>query len=173
MSTNVKFLLVSNLSTAQFKSVVPMANAQQGVVAVERFLNGFVNGARRGSLVADVGAVQAVGKLVLAGLPTAADTFKVANVTFTAGTAAGTTTFVIGTSATVTAANIVTTVGSHSVSNTVTPTSTNGTVTFTAVDPGVGGNGLQLSSALTNGTSGLVAFASGSNGTVYDLTLTQ
>lgn len=179
MTIKVKIIHNTPLSVAQFEDVVDLhsgmqhTSAQASVVGLRQYINGYLNGARKGTLVCDVGEISAAGVIVLAGEPTAADTFSVGNVSFaaTAGTT-DTTHFHIGTTVTLTAANIVTSVNSNTTANKlVTASSTAGTVTFTAVTSGNVGNGLQLSSALTNGTAGLVGFTGGTNGDTFNLSL--
>jgi len=179
MTTKVKIIHNTPLSKAQFEGVVDlhsgMANsdAQASVVGLRQYINAYINGARKGSLVCNVGEVSAIGSIVLAGEPTSGDTFSVANVTFT-GTSGtnGSAAFHIGTSVTATAANIVTVVNANTSANKIVTASSNaGTVVFTANSSGNSGNGLQLSSALTNGTAGVTAFTGGTNGDSFSLSL--
>jgi hypothetical protein len=112
-------------------------------------------------------AVRAVATLTLTGLPTAADTFTLNGVTFTArASGAVANEFNIGADATATAAAIAAAINASvtaKVSGYVTATSALGVVTITLVEPGLVGNLASLSESMNNTTR--VDFAGGSDGT--------
>lgn len=122
------------------------------------------------------GAVQATGLLTVTSTgPTNGQTAVVANQTITAVTSGAVPAngeFNINASATVVATGIALAINSIvALSGVVTATSALGVVTITAVAPGIIGNGLQLSEALTNVTA--TAFASGVDGHTYNYSVGQ
>lgn len=136
------------------------------------WLRGFAKGTRRGNILVKVGAVRAAGTVTFTGRPVADETLTIANVTFTAKDS-GATGDQFDTSAgsvTTTAANLVVAVNaSTNLTGKVVASSALGVVTLTAVVPGLQGNGLDLTESMTNTTKS--AFASGTDGTAYSLTL--
>lgn len=120
---------------------------------------------------ATTAAFQAFATMTLAGQPNPGDTFSLANVTFTAVASGATgTQFNIGVLTTNTAANIVTAV-INNLPFIVTPSAVGSVITFLAYAPGLEGNGIQFSSALTNAS--IAPFSGGSNGQVSAYTIPQ
>jgi hypothetical protein len=115
----------------------------------------------------------ASGTLTFTGQPTPAQTMSVGNVIFTA-VASGATgnQFNIGASPTATAQNLATAVaGNSGLVFILTPSTSGTTVTFTAYQPGIEGNGIQLSTGLSNTT--VTLFSNGVTGTNSPLTNPQ
>lgn len=116
----------------------------------------------------------ATGTLTFSGQPAPTETFTVANVVFTA-VASGATgnQFNIGATVALTIDNLVTAVNNSSnLTFIVTAEATSATlVTFTAYEPGVEGNGIQLSTALSNTVA--AGFAGGIIGVLGPYTVPQ
>lgn len=131
-------------------------------------------GPRGGTVTVNRGAVQATGTLTFTGLPLAAETFTINGTTITArASGAVNDEFNIGADATATAANVVTAINASTTPavTDVTASSAAGVVTFTSDVPGVVGNNIGLTEALTNATVSGATLASGTNGTKTTLTL--
>lgn len=117
------------------------------------------------------------GSIAFTGNPNNGDTFSVANVTFTAVTSGATgNQFNIGATPALTIANIVTVVSANTalqfiVTSAGFPTGTPTSVIFTAYLPGTEGNGIQLSSGLTN--TSVSGFSGGITGVNSPLTNSQ
>lgn len=170
MSSFQRIILESEVSAIGFKSVCDLAPGQLPALNnLVDYLGGVSGGNYAAKLNVQVGAVKASATITSTGAATAAETFTLCNVVFTAvaSGATGNQFNVSGTVATQ-AANIAAAINASSdLSGLVTATSALGVVTITAVVPGTVGNGLQLSESLTNVTA--TAFASGADGTAYVL----
>lgn len=172
MSSYVRLVLTSDLTSAGFKSVSDLAPGQ--LPALNNFIN-YLGGVSGGNYMADmafkVGAVKATGTLtVAAGGSTALQTCSVCNVTLTAVAAnPAANEFVVSATAATQATNMAAAINaSASLSGKVTASAALGVVTITSVVPGLLGNGLQLSAGdLANVTLG--AMANGTDGTSYSL----
>jgi hypothetical protein len=138
---------------------------------LSNYFKALAGGVRSASVVVLAGSVKATGLVTFTGAPVANETVTIANVVFTAKASGATgNQFNIGGSITLTAAALAAAVNASSnLAGIVTATSAVGVVTLTAVAPGVIGNGLALSETLTNST--VTAFASGSDGTSYTISL--
>jgi hypothetical protein len=106
----------------------------------------------------------ASGSLVLTGQPTNGQTFSVANVIFTAVTSGATgNEFNIASTIPLTLANIVSAVSADtSLQFIVQPSVSGSSVIFTAYQPGTEGNGIQLSTGMSN--SAITTFSGGITG---------
>ena len=159
-------------TAASFKSVCDLSKLKiPAGIELENYISSLTSGNQSALITAKVGAVQASATLTSTGTATAAETFTLCNVVFTAR-ASGATGNEFNVSATVgtQAANIAAAINASSdLTGIVTATSSLGVVTITSVVPGLVGNGLQLSESLTNVT--YTAFASGSDGTSYSIDL--
>lgn len=149
------------------------ASPRQSLRRLGDWFRGLAGGAYRGTTQLRVGAVKATATLTIAGDPTAADTFVVCGVTFTARDSGATgDEFNISTGDnTATAAAIAAAVNasaSTDVTGAVVASSSLGVVTFTALVAGTAGNGYVLTESMDNTTR--VDFAGGTNGTAYTLT---
>lgn len=135
------------------------------------WLRGFVIGNRTGNMLIKVGAVQATGLVTFTGAPTADETVTIGNVVFTAKDSGATgNQFNIGGSVTATALNLATAINaSANLTGKITASPNLGVVTLTSVVPGLIGNALALSESMSNTT--VTAFASGTDGTAYNMTL--
>lgn len=122
-------------------------------------------------LAIKVGAVQATGTLTVASTGSAnGNQMSICNVLFTAVTSGATgNQFNISTTPATQAANMAAAFNaSANLAGKVTASSNLGVVTFTAVTPGLMGNGLNLDEgSLANVTKS--AFSGGTDGTAYDL----
>lgn len=165
----------SSNSAADFKSVCDLAPGQ--LPALQNFENyvGSVSGGNQSAQFKfQVGAVQATATIVSAATAVAAETMLLLNVTLTAkasGAVAANGEFNISATPATQAASIAAAINAvASLSGKVTAVVTSGgTVTVTSVVPGLVGNGLQISESLTGVT--VTAFASGSDGTSYNIDL--
>lgn len=165
-------------SADDFKSVCNLAPGQ--LPAANNFANyiaGLAGGLGQGlaptTLAFKVGAVQAAGTLTVAtGGSTAGQACTILNTTFT-GRASNPAAneFVVSATAATQAANMAAAINaSADLAGKVTASALLGVVTITCVVPGLMGNGLQLSAGnLGNTTAG--AFAGGTDGTAYNLSL--
>lgn len=101
---------------------------------------------------ASLPAAPAVGLLTFGGQPVAAESFSVANVTFTAVASGATANqFNIGSTLEATIDNIIAAIiADTSLTTTITPTGSATVLTLTSYLPGAEGNGLQLSSNIAN-----------------------
>lgn len=141
------------------------------------WLRSYVTGTRDGNMLLKLGTVQAFGLVTITGRPTADQTMTVCNQTLTAkdSGANGTTQFnTSNTDNSVTAANLAACINANtSLTGKVTAVAsgdaTTGVCTITAVVPGLIGNGLDLTEGMTN--VAVTAFASGTDGTAYNMTL--
>lgn len=131
-----------------------------------------------GTLEMNVGLTKSVGTLTFTDNPTAADTFTIGNVVFTARnsgaianewniTSGGT----AGADAAGNAASVAALVNEHaSLSKFITAVAVLGVVRFTVEVPGDIGNGLQMSESLGNATiSGFVTQDTGDDGDLFSL----
>lgn len=153
-----------NLNTSAYKaSLIRIINLLQMIEA----------GSRPCLLKTHRAPVRASATLTFTGAPSAAETFTLNGVTFTArASGAVANEFNIGGTVTLTAAAVAAAINASvtaKVANYVTATSAAGVVTITAVEPGLAANLFVLSESLSNATR--VDFASGSDGTEVILQL--
>lgn len=171
----VRLVIDSNGTADDFKSQCNLAMG--GLPAANNFVDyvaGLTGGCRMGAdLAFKVGAVQAAGTLTVAtGGSANNETCTILNVTVTGKTAStANNEFTISATAATQATNMAAAINaSTTLAGKVTATAALGVVTITAVVPGLLGNGLQLSAGtLANVTAG--AFASGTDGTAYNISL--
>lgn len=174
MSSLQRLIITSNGTKADFQSNCDLSpGALPAASNFENYISGLIGGSiQSASLSFKVGAIQAAGTLTSTGAATADQTCTVCNVTFTAKTS-GATGNQFNLSATVgtQAANIAAAINaSANLVGKVTATASLGVVTITSVVPGLIANGLELSAGnLSNVAAG--AFASGTDGTAYDISL--
>lgn len=135
---------------------------------IARYMDGLANGNFYfTSITEQIGALRATATITSTGSASNGETMSLANVTLTAETSGADPTMgqfnISGTVATQ-AANIAAAINATpALSGIVTATSSLGVVTVTASHPGVSGNAIQMSEALTNVT--VTQFSGGSNGT--------
>ncbi len=172
MTCLTRVLITSPLTVAGFKSIVDLAPGQLPAINnFHDFVGGCIGGNYSGIFAFKVGAIQATGAITSTGAATAAETLTVCNVVFTAR-ASGASGNEFNLSATVgtQATNIATAINaSADLTGIVTASAALGVVTVTSVVPGLIGNGLALSDAMTN--VACTAFASGTDGTAYTISL--
>lgn len=170
-----RLVIETPLTTAQDAAVMRLngTGSWRNIFALLSWLRGFAKGTRRGNMKLKVGAVRATGLVTFGGLPVADETVTIGNVVFTAKDSGATgNQFNIGANVTAHAANLTTAINaSANLTGKITATSSEGVVTLTAVVPGLMGNALALSESMSNTT--VTAFASGTDGTAYNLTLGQ
>lgn len=170
MASFQRLVIQSAGTAADFKSVCNLAPL--GLPALQNFENyvgAVLGGNESAKFTFDVGAVKASATMTSTGAATAAETFTILNVTFTAR-ASGATGNEFNLSAVVAtqAANIAAAINaSANLVGKVTAVAALGVVTISAVVPGLIGNGLQFSEALTNVT--ITQFLGGLDGTEYVL----
>lgn len=177
MSSNVRLILVSNGTAADFTSECPLSMG--GVDAVTNFgayVDGVAGGANIGASFAfQVGATQATSTFTFTSTgPTNGQTCTICGVTFTAVTsdATGNQFNISATPATV-AANLASAINAAtSMAGIVTATSLAGVCTLTAVVPGLIGKGLVAANVnLSNTSVASFAASSPSDGTAYSINL--
>jgi phage tail sheath gpL-like len=172
----VRLVIDSEGSTDSFKSVCNLAPGS--LDAANNFVNylaGLIGGSLQGSSLAfQVGAVQATGSIVQSSTGAANNqTLTICGVTFTAKTsgASGNEWNRNNTVAT-SAANLAAAINaSEDLTGIVTATADSGTVTLTAVVPGLIGNGLVAANVDCANTT-VNSFADGEDGTAYTIDLT-
>lgn len=167
-------LTSGDLSAAGLQSIVNFGAKKEGTLQLADYITSMAAGVRVGSLSCRVGAVQASGTLTVSSTgPLNNETAVVAGTTITgktSGAVAANGEFNISTTPATAAANIVTAINSvASLVGVVTATSNLGVVTITSSVPGLVGNGLILTEAMTNVAA--AAFSGGTNGTVYSIDL--
>jgi hypothetical protein len=170
MSSFQRLVIETTGTVADFKSVCDLAPGQ--LPALQNFENyiGSVSGGNNvAKLFFKVGAVKATATMTSTGAATAAETFTLCNVVFTARASGATgNEFNLSATPATQATNIAAAINASSnLTGIVSATSSLGVVTITAIVPGLLGNGFQLSEALTNVTAS--AFAGGTDGTAYTL----
>lgn len=148
------------------------ASALDSVDRIARYVDGIANGAFYfSSIQENIGATQAHATITSTGTATNGETMSLANVTLTAETSGADPTlgqFNISGTVAIQAASIALAINSTpALLDIVTATSALGIVTVTAVNPGLVGNGIQISEALTNVT--VAQFSGGLNGTLATL----
>lgn len=155
----------SDETTAEIESIINIEQGSQAALqSYENYFAGILGGQYRATIYASIGTVQATATMTSTGAATAAETFTLCNVVFTARAsgATGNEFNVSGTVATQ-AANIAAAINASSnLTGIVTATSALGVVTITASVPGLSGNALQFSEALTNVT--ITQFTGGTAG---------
>lgn len=134
--------------------------------ALVKLMGDMIDGAQLSYTKVSTGSVQAFATLTSTGTASNNETALVANVTLTAKTSGAIPAngeFNISGVVATQAANIALAINSvPALSGIVTATSALGVTTITAIQPGLSGNGLQVSESLTNVTA--AAFSSGSDG---------
>lgn len=165
MSSLHLFQFQTNRSKTQLESIINKGDAKCCLQDFINFLQGVRGGVYRVIGGFAFGAVQATANLTVSSTgSSAAETCSICNVTLTArASGAVANEFNVSTDPATQAANMAAAINaSTDLLNKVTATSALGVVTISAAVPGLAGNGLQISEALTN--VALVAFANGSNG---------
>lgn len=170
----VRLVIDSNGTAADFKSQCPLAaGGHEAATSFGNYIDGLNGGELIGAdLAFKVGAVQSTATLTVSSTGSVNnETCVIANVTFTAKTSGATgNQFNISATPATQAANMAAAINaSANLTGIVTAAAVLGVVTLTAVVPGLLGNGLQISEALTN--VALVSFASGDDGTAYNISL--
>ena len=163
----------TDLSADQFKSIVPMPSSRAGALSLASYLRSLAGRIRTAFVSVKVGAVQAAGSIVVsAGGSSNNQTMTICGVTFTAKTSGATgNQFNVSATAATQASNMATAINaSANLAGICTASAANGTVTLTAVVPGVIGNGLVAANVdLANVV--ITSFSAGSDGTEYELDL--
>jgi phage tail sheath gpL-like len=166
---SIQRLIIDTPETvSQFDSICPLAgDKRQGGINLGNYIHSLSAGVKSADLKANVGAVKATATITFTGAPSDNETCSIGNVTFTAKTSGATgNEFNIGTSVAITASNLANAINANTTLNKFLTASSNaGVVTLTCEVPGLIGNALQLSEALSNATA--VAFANGSDGTLH------
>lgn len=169
-----RLVIDSNGTSDDFKSQCNLAPG--GLPAANNFadyIGGLIGGNLMGAdLSFKVGAVKATATLTVSSTGSANDeTCSICNVTFTAKTSGATgNQFNISSTPATQAANMAAAFNaSANLAGKVVAEANGAVVTLTAVVPGLIGNALQISEALSN--VALSAFANGSDGTAYDIDL--
>lgn len=165
-------LTAGDMSADALKSVINFAEKKEGTLQLADFITSMAAGVHVGSMSCRVGATQATGTLTVSSSgPLNNETAVVAGTTITAktsGAVAANGEFNINADATVVATGIALAINSvAALIGVVSATSALGVVTITSSVPGLLGNGLILTEAMTNVAA--VAFSGGTNGTVYTL----
>lgn len=167
-------LIDTDLSKAQFQSVVPMAAGPiEGLQSLENFVVALEGGNQNADLTAQVGALQATATVTMTGTAGNNETMKLCNQTLTAktsGAVAADGEFNISATPNTQANSLVTAINSMTeLQGLVTAARTGtGVVTITAVMPGILGNAFECADVNLANTT-VVGFANGSNGTEYTL----
>lgn len=147
----------------------------RNVFALFSWLRGFAKGTRNGNIKIKQNAIRSTATITSTGTASNNETMVLANVTLTAktsGAVAASGEFNISGTVATQATNIAAAINAvPTLTGIVTATSSLGVVTVTASVPGLLGQGLQISEALSNVTA--TAFAGGTDGTAYNLTLGQ
>lgn len=170
-----RLVISTPLTTAQDAANLRLngTGSWRNIFALLSWLRGFAKGTRSGFMLLKVGAVRATATITSTGTATNAETMTLCNATLTAktsGSVAANGEFDISGTVGTQAANIAAAINAFtSLTGKVTATSLAGVVTVTAVVPGLMGNGLDITEALTNVTK--TAFTGGTDGTAYNLTL--
>ena len=165
-------MTAGDMSAASLESVINFGAKKEGTLQLADFITSMAAGVHVGSLVCNVGSVQASGTFTVSSTgPTNNETAVVAGTTITAKTSGAVPAsgeFNINATASVVATGMALAINSvAALSGIVTAAANGAVVTVTAVIPGVVGNGLVLSDAMTNVAT--VSMAGGSNGTAYTL----
>jgi hypothetical protein len=167
MSSFVKILLSVPDSAVTMNEVLNLNSLGYSGFALEKLMSDVVNGCQLAYAKVSTGAIQATATITSTGSATNGETALVCNTTLTAKTSGADPTageFDISATVATQAANIALAINSvAALSGIVTATSALGVVTITAVQPGLTGNGLQISEGLTNVTK--TAFSGGLDGT--------
>lgn len=166
---NTELTATQDAAIAQFNGTDSWYNAKR----LLQWLRGYILGTRNANCLVKVGAVQATGAITSTGASVAAQTITVCNVVLAAvASGANPALGEWNVSATVEtqATSIALAINTIStLTGKVTASVNAGVVTVTSVVPGLIGNGLQLSESADNLT--VTAFANGTDGTAYNLTL--
>lgn len=167
-------LNATDLSAAQLGSIVNFGASIEGALSLASYIESLASGVHTGTLVSYLGSVQAAGTFTVSSTgPTAAETAVCAGTTLTAvasGAVPANGEFNVNATASTVATGIALAINSvAALSGIVTAVANSAVVTVTAVVPGVMGNGLIMSDAMTNVAT--VSFTGGSNGTSYTFDL--
>lgn len=170
-----RLIIDSDLSSDGFKSVVNLAPlGLDGAISFQNYIGALCGGNEMASLTFQVGAVQATGTIVSTGTAGNNETMKILNETLTAKTSGAVPAdgeFDISATPATQAANIALAINSvAALSGQVTAVAVEGTVTVTAVVPGIVGNGLELADVNLANVA-VTGFSGGSDGTTYVLDL--
>ncbi len=165
-------LTAGDMSADALKSVINFGEKKEGTVGLAAFIESMAGGVHVGSLVCNVGAVQASGTYTVSSTgPTNNETAIVAGTTITAKTSGAVPAsgeFNINATPATVATGMALAINSvPALSGIVTAAAVGAVVTVTAVVPGVMSNGLVMSDSMTNVAT--VSFTGGSNGTQYTL----
>ncbi len=162
----VKLLMAVPDSAVTMKNLLQLnvPGNQFDVEGLDKIVGDMIDGALLSFTKLSTGALQATGDVTFTGIPIAAETLSIANVTLTAVAGAPSADeFQIGGDATATATNLAAAINaSVGLIGIVQATSLAGVVTLSAVQPGKSGAAFELSEALTNAT--VTAFTGGSDG---------
>ena len=163
----------SDHSATVFNSKYDLNNNRKGLESMADFFKRCATGHDEvEECYVNLGAAKATATLTFTDLPTANDTFSIANITFTAKASGATgNQWNAVTDVTTCAANLVTAVNANTtLSKFLTASSAAGVVTFTIDVAGDIGNAIELSESLDNATiSGFVTEDTGDNGTLKDI----
>jgi phage tail sheath gpL-like len=142
---------------------ISTTGAREAFTDLGQFLQAVSGGVRAAQIVIRPGTVAASGTLTFTGAPTAAQTCVIAGQTITArASGAVANEFNIGGTPTASATALAAAINaSTALSGRVTATSALGVVTITCAIPGQIGNGLPLSTGMTNTTVSAAFLASG------------
>lgn len=167
-------LTAGDMSAASLQSVINFSAKKEGTLQLADFITSMAAGVHVGSLSCRVGAVQATGTLTVSSTgPLNNETAVVAGTTITAKTSGAVPAngeFNINATAATVATGIALAINSvAALVGVVTASANLGVVTITSSVPGLLGNGLTLTEAMTNVAA--VAMSGGTNGTVYTLDL--
>lgn len=174
MSTKVVLTIdVEDLSATTFGDLYELGVGKfEGLKGLETCFQSIAGGSNSGSVEANVGAALSDGYVrVATGGSSAAQTFSVGNVTFTAvASSPSTNQFVVSATAATQAENMKNAINAATaLSGVVVATRSGGDVIVTAVVPGAGGNAIQLSAGNLSNVTLPKAMSGGSDGTTYSL----
>ena len=171
MASFQRLIITSDGTAADFRSICDLSpGALPAVNNFADYIGGLLGGNYMAKLEWATGAVQATGSIVSTGTATAAQTMKIANQTLTAkasGAVPADGEFNVSATPATQATSIALAINSMpELSGIVTAVAVDGTVTVTAVQPGVVGNGIELVDVdLAN--VAVTGMANGSDGTTY------
>lgn len=169
-----RIVITTPESSDQFKSICELGSDDKtGATNLATYIASVPSGVRSALIDVKVGAVQATATIVSTGTATNNETMLLLNQTITAktsGAVAANGEFNISGTPATQAANIAAAINAMStLTGKVSAAAVSGTVTVTALVPGLIGNGLQISESLSNVT--VTQFTGGTDGTAYELDL--